>query len=131
MLARRHVTRILGVEIVGFLAIIVLSWANELYGLPDRLFGAGHHVNWPESLLETAIILVVAVPVLLMTRRLVLRLHHLEGFLRVCGWCRKLCADGEWIPLEEFFERKFETRTSHGMCPACLAEQKGKLRRAS
>lgn len=23
------------------------------------------------------------------------------------------------------------TQTSHGMCPACLAEQKGKLRRAS
>lgn len=24
-----------------------------------------------------------------------------------------------------------DTQTSHGMCPACLAEQKGKLRRAS
>ena len=63
---------------------------------------------------------------LLLTRRLVLRLHYLEEFLRVCSWCRKLSAGTEWIPVEEFFEQ-----TSHGMCPACLAEQKGKLRRAS
>lgn len=131
MPARRHASQILAVEIVGFLAIIALSWANELYGLPSLIFGGGHRVNWPESLLETAIITLVAVPVLLLTRRLVLRLHYLEEFLRVCSWCRKLNAGDEWIPVEEFFAQRFDTQTSHGMCPACLAEQKGKLRRAS
>lgn len=131
MPARHHASQILAVELIGFLAIIALSWANELFGLPSLIFGGGHRINWPESVLETAIIALVAIPVLVLTRRLVLRLHYLEEFLRVCSWCRKLSAGNEWIPVEEFFERTFDMRTSHGMCPACLAEQKGKLRRAS
>ena len=122
--------QILALEITGSLAIIALSWANELYGLPALIFGGGHRVNWPESLLETVIITLVAIPVLVLTRRLVLRLHYLEEFLRVCAWCRKLNVGNEWIPLEEFFERKFDTATSHGVCPTCLVEQR-KLRRAS
>ena len=130
MPARQCASQIVAVELIGFLAIIALSWANELFGLPSLIFGGGHRVNWPESVLETVIIALVAIPVLVLTRRLVLRLHYLEEFLRVFGWCRKLNAGNEWIP-GEFFERTFDTRTSHGMCPTCLAEQKGKLRRAS
>ena len=131
MPATRQASQILAVEIIGFLVIIALSWANELLGLPSLIFGSGHRVNWPESVLETVIIALVAIPVLVLTRRLVLRLHYLEEFMRVCAWCRKLSVGNEWIPVEEFFERTFDTRTSHGMCPPCLAEQKGTLRRAS
>jgi hypothetical protein len=131
MPANRQASQILAVEIIGLLVIIALSWANELLGLPSLIFGSGHRVNWPESVLETVIIALVAIPVLVLTRRLVLRLHYLEEFMRVCAWCRKLSVGNEWIPVEEFFERTFDTRTSHGMCPACLAEQKGTLRRAS
>ena len=131
MPAQPHVSKILAVEIIGFALIIALSWVNELTGLPSLIFGGGHRVNWPESLIETVIIALVAIPVLLLTRRLVLRLHYLEQFMRVCAWCRKLSVGSEWIPLEEFFERKFDISTSHAMCPTCLVEQQGKLRRAS
>ena len=130
MPARRQASQILAVEIIGFLVIIALSWADELFGLPSLIFGGGHRVNWPESGLETTIITLVAIPVILLTRRLVRRLHYLEEFLRVCAWCRKLNVGEEWIPVEEFFERKFETMTPHGMCPTCLVEQRT-LRRAS
>src|SRR5258706_2715583 len=101
--ASRHVSQIITVEIIGFLAIIALSWANELFGLPSLIFGTGHRVNWPESVLETAIITLVAIPVIGYTRRLVLRLHYLEGFLRACGWGRKLSAGVWWVSLEAFF----------------------------
>jgi hypothetical protein len=74
-------------------------------------------------------VVVVAIPVMILTRRLVSRLYHLEGFLRVCAWCRKMEHDGEWIPLEKFFERKFETATSHGICPVCLVEAKEKMKK--
>jgi len=120
----RRASMIVGYEIAGFLAIIALSWINELLGLPGLLFGTEHLGGWHESVLETAIILVVANPVVVVTRRLVARLHYLEEFLRLCAWCRKLHADNEWIPLEEFMERRFDTRTSHGICPACKAEQR-------
>jgi hypothetical protein len=55
MPARHHASQVLAVELIGFLAIIALSWANELFGLPSLIFGGGHRVNWPESVLETAI----------------------------------------------------------------------------
>jgi hypothetical protein len=38
MPATRQASQILAVEIIGFLVIIALSWANELLGLPlDRI----------------------------------------------------------------------------------------------
>jgi hypothetical protein len=130
MSAQTHVSRILLYEVIGFLMIIALSWINELTNLP-RLVGGVHYVsNWRESALESLIVSLAAIPVMILTKRLVSRLYHLEGFLRVCAWCKKLAHNGEWIPLEEFFERKFETETSHGMCPACLAEEKAKIMRA-
>lgn len=122
--ARRRASTIVAYEIIGFLAIIALSWINELLGLPSLIFGSDHLGGWHESLLETIIILLVAIPVVVMTRLLVSRLHYLEEFLRLCAWCRKLYMDNEWIPLEEFFERRFDTRTSHGICPACRVEQR-------
>jgi uncharacterized membrane protein len=124
MPAKRRTPKILTLEIIGFLAIIALTWVNELLGLPSLLFGGGHRVNWPESLLETILIAIVAIPVILMTQRLIVHMHYLEEFVRVCGWCKKLNVRGEWVPVEEFFELKFETPMSHGICPACLAAQR-------
>jgi hypothetical protein len=122
--ARRRASTIIAYEVVGFLAIIALSWINKLLGLPSLIFGTDHLGGWHESLSETAIILLVAVPVIVLTRRLVTRLHYLEEFLRLCAWCRKLHLDNAWVPVEEFLQRKFDTRTSHGICPACKAEQR-------
>jgi len=103
MPATRHASQVLAVEAIGFLVIITLSWANELLGLPSLIFGGGHRVNWPESLLETIIIALVAIPMLVLTRRLVLRLHYLEEFVRVCGWCKKMNVRANGCPLEQFF----------------------------
>jgi len=122
--ARRRASTIIAYEVVGFLAIIALSWINKLLGLPSLIFGTDHLGGWHESLSETAIILLVAVPVIVLTRRLVTRLHYLEEFLKLCAWCRKLHLDNAWVPVEEFLQRKFDTRTSHGICPAGKAEQR-------
>jgi hypothetical protein len=119
MIMQQHVSRILWYEGIGFFVIIALSWINELTVLP-YLVGVRQYVsNWHESALETLIVLVVAIPVMIFTRRLVSRLYYLEAYLRVCSWCKKLEHNGEWVALEEFFEQKFETLTSHAMCPAC------------
>jgi hypothetical protein len=127
MPTQHHVSRILGYEVIGFVAIIALSWINELSDMP-RLVGANQYIpNWRESTLETLIVLAVAIPVMILTKRLLSRLHYLEGFLRVCSWCKKLEHGGEWIALEEFFEQKFETMTSHGMCPACVVEMRSTM----
>jgi hypothetical protein len=127
MKTQTHVGRILWYEGIGFLVIIALSWLNELSDLP-RLTGASQYVpNWRESAAETVIVVLVAIPVMLLTRRLVSRLYYLEGFLRICAWCKKLEHDGEWVPIEDFFDLKFQTGTSHGMCLVCMDEVKAKM----
>jgi hypothetical protein len=127
MPAERRASQILALEIIGFMAIIALSWGNELLGLPSLLFGGGHRVNWPESLLETALVVIVAIPVIVITRRLIDHMHYLEEFVRVCAWCKKLNVRDQWVPMDEFLELKFDTATSHGICPACHAEQRRRV----
>jgi hypothetical protein len=101
----------------------MLSWADELLGLPALLFGGPHRPNIAEAILETLLVLIVAIPIVIHTRRVVSRPFYFEGFLRVCAWCKNVEHHGDWIPVAEFFEERFETPTSHGMCPVCFAKQ--------
>lgn len=120
---RRSARELLWFEVAAFGLIIALSWADELLGLPARLFGGTFHPNIREAVLETFVVLLVAVPILIHTRRVVSRPFYFEGFLRVCAWCKNVEHQGDWIPVSEFFQERFETATSHGMCPACFVKQ--------
>ena len=73
-------SQVVWLELVGFVVIIALSWANELAGLPRLLLGGAQQTDWRESVVETLVVVVVAVPVVMFTRRIVSRLHYLEGF---------------------------------------------------
>jgi hypothetical protein len=119
---------ILWYEAFGFLTIIALSWVNELSDLPYLVGGTNYVPNWRESALETGIVAAIGIVVMIHTRRLLSRLHYLERFVRVCAWCKKLKLNGEWVPLEQFFETRFQTETSHGMCDVCVDEVKGQLK---
>ena len=124
MRTQTHVSRILWYEGLGFLAIITLSWVDELSDL-TRLVGAHQYIpNWRESALETLIVVLVAIPVMILTRKLVSRLYYLEGFLRVCAWCKKVNYNGKWVPLTEFLELRFQAKTSQGLCLICLEDAK-------
>jgi len=83
------------------------------------IFGGEHLSNWREAAMETLVVLVVATPVLLATKNIVARLHYLEGFLRVCAWCRRTECEGEWVATELFLAQRLDTHTTHGICPAC------------
>jgi hypothetical protein len=114
---------ILWVEAFGFSIIIALSWLSELIRIPYILFREPFSFNWHRALLRTAVVLLVWAWVHLATRKLLKRLHYLEEFLRICGWCRKVCHHDEWLTLEAYFSSKFATRTTHGMCPDCLKKE--------
>ena len=108
-------------EVLGFGLIILLTWLDELINLPSVLFGGVYQTNYPEAIIESLIVLLVAITVILFTRRILDRLHYLEGFLRVCAWCRNVEHDGQWLPLEDYFKQRFNMKSSHGMCPECFA----------
>ena len=121
MTIQKSGSRILWYECAGFGLLLGLSWFNELGNLPHWLFGDQIHVvDWRDSAVESILILFVWWIVYAFTRRLVARLHYLEGLLRVCAWCRKVGHNGEWMRLEEYFVRGFKIETTHGMCPDCL-----------
>ncbi len=110
---------VIHVEVAAFLGIIAVSWSDEFLHLSQSVFGGGASSNWQEAAFETLVTVGVAIPTILLTRRFLNRLHRLEEFLRICAWCHKIGEGEQWVSIEAFFEGKFDTRTTHGICPAC------------
>ena len=119
--------RILWVEAIAFLMIIALSWLTEAIRIPHLIYGESFVPNWHRAILRTVVIALIWFWVHLATKKLLKRLHYLEEFLRVCGWCRKVSHGTEWIEMERYLKSKFATKTSHGMCPDCLRKKKDEL----
>ena len=120
MINRKKGQQILWYESIGFLLLIVLSWLNKLVRLPHVLFGTGKHESlFHEAMMETFVMVGVWLVVILFTKRLLGRLHYLEGYLRVCAWCRKVGHEDGWATLENYFAQGFDIDASHGMCPEC------------
>jgi hypothetical protein len=123
-------TSILWIEAIGFSLLIALTWLTEVVRIPHLIFGEPFTPNWSRAILRTAVILLVWVWVHLATKRLLKRLHYLEDFLRICGWCRRVDHEGEWLEIEKYFSSKFATPTTHGMCPDCLRKKMAEIKAA-
>ena len=128
MVKNSQLARIVVYQNVGFLAVIVLCFLDELLQLPALIF-SGHPfvVLYRRPTLEMLLFLAVWLLVSNSTRRLLKQVRQLEDFLRVCSWCRRIDYKGEWMPLEEFMEQGFDTPTTHGICPECLRQKKDAL----
>jgi hypothetical protein len=112
--------KILLVEGLGFLMLLILTWLDEEVVLSRQWLGTlFKQGSWDEALLETIAIAFVGVTVMVSSNRLLKRLHHVESFLRVCAWCRKLDLDGNWVPMEKFLEEVGNVECSHGICERC------------
>lgn len=119
MRKKKHSLRVIYIELIAFAIIICVSWGDELFNAAHLLFGGDYSSNWHEAFLETCVTILVATPTVLLTFGIVKKLHYLEDFLKVCAWCRKVNEDDQWYTLEEYFDNKFGTISSHGICPAC------------
>ena len=121
MKVRKSGSRVLWYESLGFGLILFLSWFNKFVDLP-LLFTAGDArlAKWRDGFIETMLILLIWAFVHSLTKRLVQRLHYLEGMLKICAWCRKVGHDDRWMRLEEYFAEDFHIGTTHGVCPECM-----------
>ncbi|MGA2684342.1 MAG: hypothetical protein ABSF51_04755 [Verrucomicrobiota bacterium] len=130
MVKNSQLARIVVYQNVGFLAVIILCFLDELLQLPSLIF-SGHPfvVLYRRPTLEMLLFLAVWLLVSNSTRRLLRQVRQLEDFLRVCSWCRRIDYKGEWMPLEEFMEQGFDTPTTHGICPECLRQKKEAIER--
>jgi len=128
---KSYLTRIVLYQNVGFLAIILLCFLDELLKLPSLIFSQDPFAFvYQRPTLEMLLFLAVWLLVNKSTRRLLKRVRQLESFLRVCAWCRRIDYRGEWMPLEDFMEQGFDTPTTHGICPECLRQKKEALEQA-
>ena len=123
--------KVLSRQSVGFLAIIALTWLDELIALPSLIFGNQSFIfDFRESALKMLLVLAVWFLLIGSTRRALTHARYLEDFMRVCAWCRHIDYKGNWISMEDFLEQGFDTSTSHGICPACLAKNQAAIRKA-
>jgi hypothetical protein len=123
--------KILLYQSIGFLSILGLSWLDEALGLSNLIFGEAAFIpKFHASILAMLFIFAVWFFVARSTRRALDRVKYLEGFLKVCAWCRRIDHHGRWMPLEEFMQTGFDTPTSHGICHDCLALQKAAVEKA-
>ena len=100
---------------------------NDYVNLSNLIFGGIHVADFHEALFETIITILFAIPTIIMTWNITKRLHYLEGYLRICAWCKKVGIDDQWISTEEYFGSNFNIKTSHGMCPICAEKMKSEL----
>jgi hypothetical protein len=116
---------------VGFLVVIALGFLDELVRLSSLLFW-NQPFAWEFRRTTLGMLMVLAVWFLVSTstRRILDRVRYLEQFMRVCAWCHHIDFKGSWISFEEFLRMGFDTPTTHGICPKCLAEQQTAIRRA-
>ncbi len=49
------------------------------------------------------------------------QVKQLEGLLPICGWCKRVRADGDyWQKVEDYLAAHTELRFTHGICPECM-----------
>ncbi len=115
--------RILLYQNVGFLTIIIVSWLDELIGLPTLIMGTEHAHIWSEAVLETIVVILIWIPVHMMTKAVLKRVFYLERLVKMCAWCRRIEFNGNWYTQEEFYKHGFKTMVTHGICQDCLDKQ--------
>ncbi len=120
------VTKIIISEIIGFAFVILLLWVDEIFDIPNLLFkGKATPINLVECVWETAVVLALSIPIILLSRRFIKRIKYLEGFLAVCSFCKKIRIDNEWIPIEEYMKKHSGVVFSHSFCPECIKKHYG------
>ena len=100
----------------GFVMLAAASWMLELTDPP---------FNWRQPAMETLLTILVGLLVYQYVRRLLKRVRYLEGFLPVCGFCKRIRLDEDWVTLEEYMHAHSSVQMSHSVCPRCAVERYG------
>ncbi len=108
---------------MGFVIVLLMIWLSSLLDIKHLLFGVpSRHYVWPENVLETILIIILAIIVFSNISHVLHRLRYLRGFLPVCASCKKIRLDDKWIPIEKYIQDRTEAQFSHGMCPECMVK---------
>jgi hypothetical protein len=125
LMSKRLIKLIVALELLGFILVMMVIWADEYFDLPRRLFNAAPTpMRVEEGLFESFMILLLAVMVVIFTLLMFVRIRELESFILVCAWCKKVKVDNSWTSFERYLEDHKGTKSSHGICPTCYEQFK-------
>jgi PAS domain S-box-containing protein len=55
-------------------------------------------------------------------RQALAQVKQLEGLLPICGWCKRVRADGDyWQKVEDYLTSHTDLQFTHGICPDCMS----------
>ena len=92
------------------------------------MFGASATpANYSESILESTLILLLALTIIFLTHTILQRLKFLEGLLPICSFCKKIRSKDRWIPIEQYISSHSKADFTHGLCPECLEDNYGNV----
>jgi hypothetical protein len=108
-------------EGAGFLLVVAALWLNEIYDLPQLLFGAQPTaINWRESIFETGLVLALAGTTMAFNHMLLKKIRGLEKLLPICAHCKSIRKDdGSWEQVDDYISACTGTEFTHTICPVC------------
>lgn len=107
--------------LVGFIILLALLWADEIFDMPYRFLGApATPFNYYEAFLESAIVLCVMISFVYISFRLERHIKYIEGLTVICANCKKVKDQNEWVPIESWLRKKTDVLFSHGVCRECF-----------
>jgi hypothetical protein len=110
-------------QAVILMALLALTFANEVLDLPHLLLG-DQATTWSQRSGEIFIELMIFCTTIglevFMFTRMARRIKILEGFLHICAGCKKIQHQGRWQPMESYISEHSLAQFSHSMCPDCL-----------
>ena len=117
-------------ELAGFLFAILVVWMDEVADIPHFLFHAPKvPARFEEAFWESAFILIVCCAVIAVTLWMLRRITHLESYIEMCAWCRKIKVDKRWVSFESYLSEKDKLTTTHGLCESCAEKQLAEIER--
>ena len=121
MKKEQFIKKIILIEIIGFIGILLIVWLDEIIDIPHLIFRtSATPPNYPESFLESFLIILLAITIIILTQTILKRLKYLEGFLPICSFCKKIRSKDNWIPIEEYIRNRSEADFTHSICPHCM-----------
>src|SRR4029434_3891306 len=127
MTRRQHTSYlppIITLAVAGFVGLIVVFALDEYWDLPARSFGALLKPIRPyEFSIKVVAALCLFITVLGVLREAIHRIQHLSRMMTICGLCRRVAVDGDWISIDQFLQQRKNTTSSVGVCPDCYSNQ--------
>jgi CHASE3 domain sensor protein len=80
----------------------------------------------------TSVVLVGAVALALLFIVIIrLRLERLQRVVTICAWTGLVYYEGQWIPMDEYLQRRFGLSVSHGLSKAASAKIVGEIKESN